>query len=54
MNVETMTALILGGTSLLTALCVGLRQLHIKKINSKCFDIEMATRSNEDEIKNIV
>ncbi len=53
MNVETISALVLGATGLLTALCVGLRQLHIRKIKSKCMEIEMATMSSSDEeIKN--
>lgn len=50
MNVETISALVIACTGLLTSLCLGLRQLHIKRINSKCIEIQMS--ASDEEIKN--
>lgn len=53
-DIQIVSALVIACTGLLTALCIGVRQLHIKSINSKCFDIQMASSSEEGIKNNIV
>lgn len=52
-DIQITSALVIACTGLITALCVGLRQLHIKRIKSSCMDIQMSSlRNSEEGVKN--
>ena len=47
-EIQIISALVIACTGLIAGLCLGLKQLHIKRCKSKCVDLEMSTSSSEE------
>ena len=42
-RITVISGIVLASVSLITALCVGIRKLHLRRIKSMCCDVELGT-----------